>query len=236
MGSVTILTSANRMLATKGIRLGPTGEIKITGYGNGRKFLFRQHAISGIDQLSRLLTELEREKYSFVIRGEPIPGLDPARAVRRLSRQSDGDGPYFRSTEGGQDWLCLDFDKVPCPSDLQPNDEPERAIRYLISLLPSEFDGVTCHWQWSSRAGLYGWSVLKAHLWFMLDQRRGDEQLRAWAKTTGGLIDPAPFNTVQPHYTANPIFEGMADPVTRRSGLLAGIKDRVSLELREPAN
>jgi hypothetical protein len=46
-------------------------------------------------------------------------------------------------------------------------------------------------------------------------------------------IDTALFRTVQPHYTAAPLFIGMNDPLPRRSGFWKGLDDVVCFPIIE---
>ena len=48
------------------------------------------------------------------------------------------------------------------------------------------------------------------------------------------LIDPALFNDVQAHFTAAPVFEGLVDPFSVRSGLVRKEVDEVALKLPAP--
>ena len=45
------------------------------------------------------------------------------------------------------------------------------------------------------------------------------------------MIDPALFSPVQPHYTAAPIFDGIIDPLPKRSGIRQGCEDYATLNL-----
>ena len=65
------------------------------------------------------------------------------------------------------------------------------------------------------------WTELRLHLWFWCDRPACDGSLRPWVKSIP-YADASLFNSVQPHYTAAPIFVGGVDPVTERSGLLPG--------------
>ena len=229
---ISVLTSVDaRKPATKRFYREKDGTIGKESYGNAYKFMCRQHPVSNIVELGHLLARLEQDTLSFIIRGEPLPDIDLAKPVRRLKHERKGEGPYFRSSELGEPWVCIDFDGIACPSDLDAAAVPEAAIQFLIGLLPDEFHGVTCWWQWSSSAGIKGWESLRAHLWFWLDRSFPDDELRRWSKAIEAEIDPALFNAVQAHYTAAPIFEGLPDPVRQRSGLLSGNEDVVQLRL-----
>ena len=82
--------------------------------------------------------------------------------------------------------------------------------------------------------------MVSAHVWFWLSAPWSDAKLKTWAKTVNGhagskLIDTALFNDVQAHYTAAPIFEGVADPFPKRSALVKKANDAVSiLEIKLP--
>ena len=111
--------------------------------------------------------------------------------------------------------------QIPTNSATAPGIDPvsSEALSYVVGLLPSEFQGVSFIAQWSSSAGLKP-GLIKVHLWYWLETPLGSRDLRAWAKGLAPLIDPAPFNAVQPHYTARPIFDGLPDPVQVRTLLV----------------
>ena len=70
--------------------------------------------------------------------------------------------------------------------------------------LPEEFQGASYRWQLSSSAGLRDDKTLSVHLDYWLDLPRGEAELTRWAKVRAPTVDPAPFRTVQPLYTAAP--------------------------------
>lgn len=150
-----------------------------------------------------------------VLRGHP---LVTTRKVRRLLHAKDGDEATFE--DAARSWLCIDIDSLPMPPGLSyacPADLAE----YAVSLLPkAQFWDVSYVWQLSSSAGLKSPHLIKLHLWFWLDTPRTSAELRGWAKSLKGLIDPALYNPVQPHITARPIFIGMEDPFVVRTGLV----------------
>ncbi|MCD8525987.1 MAG: hypothetical protein LRY62_02150 [Alphaproteobacteria bacterium] len=61
--------------------------------------------------------------------------------------------------------------------------------------------------------------TISAHLWFWCDRPVSDVEWKAFFKAHGSKVDLAVYSAVQPHYTAQPIFVGMADPVPERIGL-----------------
>lgn len=76
-----------------------------------------------------------------------------------------------------------------------------------------------------------GWKTLSAHLWFVVSNPLDDDSLRQWARALNLPVDLSLFNTVQPHFTAKPIFENLNDPVRQRSGLLCGTQDTATIDL-----
>jgi hypothetical protein len=233
----TLLTTLNKEWATKGFYLDPqTGEIAVIGYGSATYFRFREGRFTDIYRMAYILARLERAKTSFIVRGEPVPGTNLQRATRRSRPGAATLRPVAR------DWGCVDLDKIPCPPGLDPDDR-ERARDYLIaSYLPPEFHDVTLWFQWSSSQGvpLKGKSreLLSAHVWVKFDRPIPDVELQRWARAqnAGGpvYIDFRTFVTVQPNYTASPLFgKGLDDPLPPplRSGLVQGSKDVVALVL-----
>lgn len=187
-------------------------------YRAGKYFRCEQRGCSSINDLHTILLALQDQQRAFIIRGEPIEGGKLLHAIMRRTKATFRDVPR-RS-------IMLDIDGVLLPPGMEPV-SPE-ALAYVITLLPSVFHNVTFIAQWSNSAGLKP-GVIKVHLWFWLSEPLGSAELRTWAKSLGGLIDPAVFNVVQPHYTARPIFHGIEDPAPVRTLLVKQAKDTVSL-------
>jgi predicted P-loop ATPase len=218
-------------LATKKIAADPlTGEVVKTGYGNARFFTARAVPVEDIYDLSAKLSRLEPDTRAFVVRGEIAEGADTTR-MRRLLYPDGNDLPTL--VRRRRRWVMQDFDNVPCPDGLDPAVDPEAAVAYLVSLLPPEFAEATCHWQFGSSQGFKPGKI-SAHLWFWLEREIDDAELERWAKQQRSIgIDPAVFRPVQAHYTAAPVFEGVLDPLPRRSGLRKGTVDEVAMVLPE---
>jgi hypothetical protein len=217
--------------ATKKFSADPlTGEIVKTPYGNAKWFSAQAVEVKDIFDLSSKLHTLEGDSRACVVRGSLIEGVNNAR-MRRLLYPDGDDLPTL--VRRPRCWIMVDFDNVSCPEGLDPATGPEAAVAYLISLLPSEFANATCHWQFGSSQGFKP-GLLSAHLWFWLDREIDDSDLERWAKEHRSIgIDPAVFRAAQPHYTAAPVFEGVPDPLPRRSGLRKGAIDEVPLVLPE---
>lgn len=231
---ITILRpTGSRMILTKRFQRDSDGNVEKSSYSNVKNFSCEQVPVAGIEQLIELLAELELQPSACIIRGEPLPDVDLSRPVKRRLRKQGDEEPYFRSVADGQPWVCIDFDDIECPESINPESDPGAAMRYLRSLLPPEFHDAIGWWQLSSSAGVRGWDLLRAHLWFWLDRGVPDDDLRRWANTIDADIDPTLFNAVQVHYTAAPIFDGMPDPVSRRSGLLLGLNEAVQLRIAQ---
>ena len=226
---LTVLTTLGGRAATKTLCRGADGTVIKAPAAMCRLFDFRREPIEDISDLACVLEQLAADPCSFVIRGEPCPGIDLRRPVRRL-KYADGDSPpTFRSSVHGERWICCDFDKVPRIAGVDPIHDPESALSTLTWLLPAEFHGVSFWGQFSSSAGLDGWRTMSAHLWFMLSDPVTDDDLNAWAANADIPIDRRLFNAVQPHYTAAPILQDIEDPIRRRYCLVEGAFDEVPL-------
>jgi hypothetical protein len=237
--SVTIMRSVDGAVATKTFWRDGAGNVRKEGYGKAKFFAVEAAPVSDIVELGAVLGSLEKEQFSFVIRGELVETASSF-CTRRLIHPDPrtGDAATFRATN--RRWMMLDFDAVPCPASIDTSADPEGAVEYLIGLLPQEFHDASCWWQWSSSQGMDGGATLRAHLWFWLSRPIPDADLKRWAKhinkaAAGKLIDEALFSPVQPHYVGRPIFgHGVVDPVSRRSGLRRGLEDEVELDIPAP--
>lgn len=188
-------------------------------------FLFESEEVEveGIREVGAVVGRLERQRDKAIIRGRRKDALRFKRKVRRAKKDCPQKGPGgFESCP--RRWICVDIDKLPWPEGATPDE----AIRYAVSQLPAWLQGVTCFWQWSSSAGVGGWSFTKLHLWFWLDRPVDDASLKHWAK--GALwVDSSLFESVQIHYTAAPVFSGLSDPAPHRHGFLEGEREEAQV-------
>lgn len=184
-----------------------------------------------IYQLLNILEQLSDDPHTCIIRAKLKDEVIPKNILRQKSKK----GSPFQENPHGVPFIMIDMDQIPYPSDL-PQDEAFYR-EFLISLLPDYFHYTTYVYQWSSKAGVNGWSELRCHLWFWLDEPRTDTQLMNWASSLPEEcpIDDSVFRTVQIHYTASPIFhDGIIDPVKKRVGFVKKDNETVSIPLVDP--
>jgi predicted P-loop ATPase len=231
-GAVNVLTAVDGSLLTK--RMSRTdGELRCGNYDKAYLFISDEVPVQTIHDLARLLPYLSTAKQSCIIRGAKMPGSpDPC---RRLFRRNGDEGPFFEDVP--RSWMCIDIDDLPLPDGLDPMTEPVRVLKEIIEqYLPSELHDVTFIYQWSSSAGVRGWDKIKVHLWFYLESPCDCAQLKRWSSANGldQVIDTSLFQPVQIHFTANPVFEGMDDPVLTRCSLVPMGKDTAALVIPVP--
>ena len=184
-------------------------------------------AISGIEDLSALLVQLEPNHRAFVIRGARRAKDDSGAPIRRLKEN-------FSTPAQGRYWILIDLDKIALPSGITLEQGPKLVCEHLVSLLPEEFHGCSYHFQLSASAGMGDPRKVSVHLWFWLEEPWSDVRLKRWAEAVNvsrgaKLIDEALFNDVQVHYTAAPIFDGVPDPLPVRSGFVKKHSNAVSI-------
>ena len=95
--SLTVLRSVNRRHAAKRFTfIKKTGELKERDYGNEKYFTVEVLDLTGFDDLCRALDRLSRERYAFIIRGEPLAATN-RRHTRRLLKADPktGDAATF---------------------------------------------------------------------------------------------------------------------------------------------
>jgi hypothetical protein len=229
--SVTVLTTKGP-LATKRITLRP-GSTRpvIEPYGNAAFFSIWEAPVSGINDLATVLSTVERRPTSFVVRGKPAAGVDCRNARRRLHARKAKDGNIEPATlePSARHWIPFDVDSVACPDCLDPVHEPDRAVEYVIGLLPEEFHGATCWWAFTSGQGIN--DGIRIRLFFWADRPLADWELKQWLR--GSPVDPSIFAPAQPIYVAKPLFVGMPDPVPIRSGIWRADRDAITPPLIE---
>jgi hypothetical protein len=229
--TITIISTDKTL--TKKIYLDEDGDIQKTAYDNAYLYDHTEQEIENLIELSEVLMILESIYYACVIRGELIDQDGQQNNITRtkINVPSKGQKAYYREKAEGRCWVCFDFDKVPNFCKLE---EPEEFLSFLVQMLGKEFKDVSYHYQFSSSAGLDDWDTISCHLWYWLSEPRTDAEMERWA-LKNGEVDEAIFRTVQPHYTATPIFDGVQDPIgVKRSGLVLKQFDSVLLDVIPP--
>jgi hypothetical protein len=196
------------------------------GPAHAKVFRISEHDVRDINGLAVALTDIERNPRSFIVRGAPVEGIDRESAYRRLHARKNKDGSIEPATLRPQSrhWVALDVDSLACPDWLDPVDNPDQAVDYLVDHLPAEFHDATCWWHFTSSQEIK--PGIHMRLFFWSDEPLADWQLKQWLATYP--VDPAIFSPAQPIYVARPIFDGILDPVPFRSGLRRGDRDAIT--------
>ncbi len=236
MAEITVLrVSEAGKQAAKTFCLDASGGVQKVNFNAGTLFHYSKTTIEGIKALSDFLLRIAQDRQSLLIRGILADNKDPHQLVRRWGVKGHGEAGFFLPSPNGQPWILLDFDGIPCPNAIDFIKHPAKGVEYLTRLLPEYFHGVSYHYHLSGSAGMDGGKTIRAHIWYWLDHPVREQVLRTWAKSinlTGKLIDGNLFNEVQPHYTADPVFTGVADPFPRnRSAFVKGRTDVVTFPI-----
>jgi Virulence-associated protein E-like domain len=208
------------------------GEPKCKSYSEGMKyFSVEQKAILSIRELGKAVDSIADVPNAFVIRGVPLPDTDLENTKRR-SRSKPGEPATFIEPEGGRHWVCLDIDGAEAPNGVSFIEEPIVCIKHVIAQLPGMFHRATCFYQLTASAGVPGKEGVRAHLWFWLNKRVTDRQLKIWMKRWSFKVDLTMFGTVQPHYVAPPFFaRGIDDPFLKnRTEFIEGESEVVCVD------
>lgn len=246
--TLTVLQVAKGRTAQKTFSREPTSgaACKAADYDAGHSFFFEIHTCPDLSAFAHLLRRLERSPAQFVIRGRPVVEHIAPRALpdgragfvggRRLVRIHGAKGTV---EDAPRRLFCVDVDDGRFPAGMSCTASPCEAAAWVRdTLLPPEFKGTACVFQFSSSAALTAEpEAIKLHLWFWCAHPLSCDDLRGWARWWNDsqgrrVVDPALYNPVQPHYTAAPRLEGgLRDPFgAQRSGLLPG-REAVDLSI-----
>ena len=240
MSHVYMMRTKKDKGATKTFRWRSDGMIeKVSGYSAGKYFdcvrVPREGDLGGLRDLYGVLEEARSSPEWFLVRGSLRSGQSAVKNVNRryLSKHDD---PHWEPCD--QRWVMLDIDGMDLPGwvgDMGDVEDQKAVVRWVIHQLPQRLHDVSCIYQWSSSAGLIevddgvyepGWDSLRLHLWYWLDRAVCSASVRRWVKEvredTGVPVDWAPFNPVQPHYVADPVFVGGEDVLDDRLGAIGG--------------
>lgn len=236
--TITVLTTVANMGEQR--KLAKTfelvdGELEERSTEKPKYYTYSQRTAAGIRDFANQLDPIFSDPNSCIIRGDLIVTKNSNKRITRtkVDDMEVGKVAYFESNLSGKRWICVDFDEIDNPN---PKSTKEDMLKHLVSLLGPEFEDTTYLYHWSSSAGLDGWKTISAHLYFWLEERRTDAEMRQWAvsfnkKAGVKIVDEALFDCIQAHYIADPIFEdGIRDPIQGpRAGLIEGARDCVSL-------
>jgi hypothetical protein len=206
----------------------------IAGYDRAKNFRHRTARLDGIASASALLTAIEPDRRSLIIRGR----LRADAETRLRAIEDRTPGHVLRRETIFEDqplhlMMCDIDDFTPTTGD--PLSDPTACIAEFVGKhLPACFYETSYHWQLSGSAGASkNAGKLKAHVWYWLTNAYTSAQLYAWCASIGKPVDDKVFKVVQPHYTAAPKFApGVVNPVAVRSGFYKGaFGDSVALNL-----
>ena len=212
---MTVLTSANNIPLTKQYSLNDKNNITKTAFQNEWLFHSEARPINGLDDIELLLSELANDRYKAVIRGKRKEGVHTP-----SPRRSKGDTATFEPCK--HRWLCADFDSIPY-DELDIKNDPKTAIEFLKEWLPDVLRR-ECVFRFSSSQSVPlnsnsdAHKTIRAHLYFWLDESLSDEDAKYFFDYHDCPVDLSLFNAVQLHYTADPIFVGIPNPVEKRIG------------------
>ena len=238
-GDITVLYSVNKLMTKRVRRNRKSGKLITSSYGREKFFRVRTVRLGGFSALAALLARLTGERYAFVVRGEPLAETNRGKA-RRLLYDDPETGDRATFGEAARHWFAVDLDKIPAPASTDPVNDPHGTIDYLIGLLPPELHDASCWWQFTTSQGLPKTeSTLSARLWFWSQTPVDDAGLTRWAiaaNTAAGrrIADRTLYSAVQPHYVANPLFDGLVDPLPLRCGIRRGLDESTTLIIPEP--
>lgn len=215
---LTLFSPADGALATKrvtlaGVESAPHVSLHRVGEAPVRDF----------GELAHALTRLVSEPSWYVVRGKLRPGVDVGAARRAHLTDPTLDAAPHR-------WLLLDLDHVRDDVDATAFAADPAAYAPIVrDLLPAAFQDARMWWMATGGAGFKPGVRMRAAFW--LSRPLADGELKSWCGTWACEVDQSLFTPSQPHYTASPLFEGVADPVPAgaRCGVLEGSSDTVQV-------
>ena len=220
--------------AVKTVTRQPDGSIVSSDYDNGFKWRFWPFdANADFDRMARELRRLAQQDRMILCMGSPKFGLDLTIPHRRLWTRNDCRANTIAWTTRA--WIAIDVDDANVPRGLgDPGRYVEGATYVRDLVLPEEFRDATMVVSPSARTGLRGPSLLRARMWFLLDQAHELPTLKYWTrglKASAGVGDSAIVQPGQPIYVGRARFVGMADPIAPKlwAAVARGSKDRVAI-------
>lgn len=241
LSKLTVLESASSIILTKRHRKDGTDN-----YGDAKWYAFQEREIESLSDLAQAIDSIADSPSKAII-------LDQFVGAATASKATHNDEPVFNAKTGrvrrvieafrddATNILCFDIDGWVGTDALQSDplgwvSDPESAIlEWVEKYLPSEFQNVDFYWQVSSSAGLK--PGVRAHVWFWVSDPVYKSQIAAWVERAikvESTVDKSLYSRVRIHYTATPIFDGVDDPVSIRSGLHDSmVSDTVNISIQD---
>lgn len=168
--------------------------------------------VGSLADVHALLSSLSLEPTIYAVRGRLKEGISDQ--IRRKHLGADA-----TLIEAPHHWLLLDLDKWRADvTDFAAR--PEHYADQARAELPEAFTNAACVWACTSSAGIK--KGVRLRLAFWLDRPLTDGEIKPWVKSWAVPIDSSLYTPSQPHFTAAPLFDGVADPIAQRVGLLEG--------------
>lgn len=222
---LTILTCKDKgRKATKEFFVEKDSTIKKQSYSAGMHFTHEEKHVSCLEDLKNVLESMLDKPKQFVIRGAAKES-----AGKVVERKIYNHGAAFNPTS--HHYVMLDIDKQPCPAYFDAVENPLEIVKWAQEMLPAPFRETSCYYKFSSsqnipkKIGESPSQEISLHLWFWCDRLVSDDEWKRFFKENPCPVDQALFSPVQIHYTSNPIFRGMDDPLPNRSGFFRGNRD-----------
>jgi hypothetical protein len=167
--------------------------------------------VSSLSALADTLEQLRSYPGSFVVRGRAKEGA-PGQVLRRAV---DRPGEPATFEPCAHHWVALDADETTTPFD--PRD-PRGSVERWRATLPDGLRSSACIFHFSAKQ--HQKPMVRGRAWFWSERPLTDGEGDVWSRVNG--LDPCVFRTVQPIYTADPVFDGCADPLDRTLVRLEG--------------
>ena len=227
---VTVISPHDDAVLTKKATM-VDGKIKVFPAANHKFFKSEERRVNNIKELSSLLTEIQSVPSQAVIRGKIIGGVDKNYHKRRKLRDGGGKKNDQSYEEADHSWVMIDIDGMSSEQLMvhDPVNHPLDTILCIVDLLPHPFRQANFHYQYSSSQGLKPKNAISCHIWFWMDRRVKDRDLKRYFSlynesfvNSGEIdlrvVDTVLFESVQLHFTANPVIDNFDDPISTRSG------------------
>jgi hypothetical protein len=155
----------------------------------------REWEFATFDQLCQGLN-FAYEAGAYLVHGQLTDTARKAAEIRRLHKDDVKRKDDATLIERPCPYILIDIDELQFAEDIVIQQDPQRALEFILTALPEELAGVSCWYQFSSSAGIK--KGAKIHLVFMLSVPTEVARLKRWAESVNEkagfkLFDLAPY-------------------------------------------